>query len=228
MALEVVVVVDVRGRAVDDASARHLRAPAELDVLLVEEELVVEAAELVEDIGAQRHRSAARSSHVGQSHRAFGRGSVAARPAEAADVDHRAGGVEELRLVEEAQARGDDPDLGIAERLDESTERSGLDHRVRVEEDERLAARHLRTEVAAAGEAEVLGRRDDRDAAGRSNGLELLAAAAVVDDDHLPARLVGPDRGDAREQGGTRVVRDDDDRGGIPHVEGYRASRAAA
>ena len=62
--LEIVVVVDVGRAAVDDAAAGHLGAPAELHVLLVEEELVVEAAELVEGVGAKRHRRATRRGRV--------------------------------------------------------------------------------------------------------------------------------------------------------------------
>ena len=218
--LEVVVVVDVGVRGADDAAPGHLHAPAKLDVLLIEEELVVEAAELVEGGGAECHRCATRCGDVGLLGvrvDSVGRGAVLAGPAEPADMDDGPGGVQMLRIVEEAQSGSDDANLVVLEGLDHPPEGARCDDGVGIEEDEGLAVRDLCAEIAAAPEAEVRRRADEGDATGGGNGLELFSAGSVVDDDHFPVGLIGPDGGHTGEEAGAGVVRDDHDRCGIPH-----------
>ena len=85
------------------------------------------------------------------------------------------------------------------------------DDGVGIEEDEGLAVRDLRAEIAAAPEAEVRRRADEGDATGGGNGVELFSAGSVVDDDHFPIGLIGPHGGHTGEETGAGVVRDDDD-----------------
>ena len=68
-------------------------------------------------------------------------------------MDDGARGVEKLRLVEQAQARGDDANLLVAQRIDQPLQRAGNDDGVGIEEDQGLAARDLGAEIAAAAEA---------------------------------------------------------------------------
>ena len=108
--------------------------------------------------------------------------------------------VQELRLIEEQKAAGDDPHFRIVQRRDETLQRARRGNRVGVEEDQRVARRDLRPEVATARKPEVRRWADERYPPGRLDGIELVPAASVVDDDDLPVGPVGPDRSNTGEQ----------------------------
>ena len=73
-------------------------------------------------------------------------------------------GIQQLGPVEEPQARHRDPDLLVVERAGELLQGAGSDHRVGIQEQEHVARRLFGAAVAAAGEAEVLGRLQEPDA----------------------------------------------------------------
>ena len=177
--------VDVRFGIDDHTEPGEMRAPAELDVLEVHEELLGKPAEPVEGLGADRHRSSARRGDLARLSHRFGRLAVAGRPPDAADVHIGAPGVEELGPVEEPQSGHRDPDRTAFERPPEAVEGARRDDGVGIEEDEHVAAGLACTEVGAGRKPEVLARRDDAHACSRFCLRDLLAALAVVDDDDL-------------------------------------------
>ena len=154
--VELVLVVDVGARVEDDPAAGHPHPPTEILILVVEEELFAEAAERQELVAADRHRRAARGHDVLQLRRLVGERAVALRPAEAADVDHVAGRVEELRLLQQAQARHGDPDARIVERPCQLCDRPRHRDGIGIQEDDDVAGGELRAEVAPGAEAVVL------------------------------------------------------------------------
>jgi hypothetical protein len=79
-------VEDVRGGVDDDAQPCEPRLPAEQEVLLVHEQLVREASELAERVGAHRQRRPARGRDVVDFVDALGRLTVAAGPGKTAHV----------------------------------------------------------------------------------------------------------------------------------------------
>ena len=85
-------------------TAAEPRAPAQLEILLVEEELLREAAELAEEIGADRERRPARVRDVADGGDRVDRVAVAARPGEPAHVHDVAARVQRVRRGEQARA----------------------------------------------------------------------------------------------------------------------------
>src|SRR4249920_162787 len=102
---ELVVVVDVSVRVDDDAKAVDAGTPSQLDVIEVREQLGRAAAELFEEGPPDRHRGAARGGHVLHRIDAVRGLTVAAGPRQPADVHDGAGRIEQLRAVEEPEAR---------------------------------------------------------------------------------------------------------------------------
>jgi hypothetical protein len=207
---ELVLVVDVGGRVDHDAQAAEPDAPAELEILLVHEELLGEAAELVEKVAADRHRGAGREGDVAQLGDGRSRAPEEAGPRDPGQMNLVAGRVEELGLVKQSEPGRDDADRGILERPDETFQSPRADDRVGIEEDERRVRRVPGTDVAAAGETEVAPWRDDPHALTCCGRVYLGAAAAVVDDDDL----VGLERIQQPRERVPRAVRHDDDGGG--------------
>src|SRR5439155_2137362 len=83
--LEHVVVQHVRPRLDDDPQVAQPDAPAELEILLVEEELLREPAELAKELGADRERGAARGGDLAELGERVRRLAVATGPGEAAE-----------------------------------------------------------------------------------------------------------------------------------------------
>src|SRR5438874_581215 len=183
-------------------------APAELEILLVEEELLREPAELAKELGADRERGAARGGDLAELGERVRRLAVAAGPGEAAEVHDVTARVQELGLCEQAQARLCDADTGVLEPSRERGDRAGLRDRVRVQEDERLGVRRRGAAVAAGAEAAVLSRVDHVDAFASPRILDLGPRPAVVHDDDFDA--VGAKRVEAARQCSTAVVRHHD------------------
>ena len=210
-----VFVVDVRARRDDDAKAVQVCPPAELEVLLVHEQLLRELSELAEQLGADRHCRARRIGHVANLADPVRRLPVCARPRNPGEVEDVAAGVEQVGPVQEAQARHRDPDGAIVERAGEVCESAGRDDRVRVEERQHVARRVRGAEVAARGEADVGAGGHQPDAGSRP---ELGRLVAVVHDDDLGALRL--ERIEAAAQGRPAVVGDDDDRDRGGHGQG--------
>ena len=148
--------VDVRGGIDDDPQAGEPRAPAELEVLEVHEELLGEASESSKRLGAHGHRGPAGRGDLAHLADRLGRLAVAAGPADSAHVHLRPRGVQELRLVQQAKARHCDPDRLIGQTLLEATQRTRRDHRVRVEEDEDVASGFASAQIGTGCKADVL------------------------------------------------------------------------
>ena len=225
-AVGVAVVEDRHGRAVDDLPAGPPHPQAEVDLLRVEEEPLVEAADRVERLAPHEQERADRpvalelvvvalepqlalSEPVRAAREAFQAEGVAQGSRRGGEQAHR--GDERAAVVELADAG--DPRLG-PQAGDELRERAFQHLRVRVEEQQpgRIAGRG--GQVARVGEAAVLAR--DRSGL-REVPLDQLAGragGAVVHDDEVErqALRVLEQRREAARQPALLVVRDDDDR----------------
>src|ERR671924_14215 len=127
-----------------------MRAPAQLDVLLVHEQLAGEAAELAERLAAYRKRRPACCGDVLEGRDVLRRLAEATRPGEAAHVDDGAARVEQLLPVEQTQPRHRDSDPRLRERFGEAPEGARDDHRVRVEKNEHVPTGLARAAVGSA------------------------------------------------------------------------------
>src|SRR5437868_11356885 len=87
-----------------------MSAAAQLDVLLVHEQLAREAAELAERLATDRQCRPARPGDVLERRDVLHRLTEATCPGEAADVHNGAARVQQLRPVEQSQTRHCDPD----------------------------------------------------------------------------------------------------------------------
>jgi hypothetical protein len=183
----VVLVERERGGLVAHLPAGEVHPPAEVDVLVEHEVAVVEAAELLEHVGAHEHGRAGAEEHV-----ALLLPRSVVRPTRGGLVAHAVPGhrgvgvVDVLALPVEHLARhGADVGPGLERghgRGDPLRVRPG----VVVEEGDDLAGGVLDAEVAAAGEPAVGLRLEDRGVLrARAEPLQAVVARAVLDDENL-------------------------------------------
>ncbi len=207
-------VFDHRGAHEDGTEAEHGTAPAEVDVLVVEEPAVVETARRAHELGRERDRSAGeqleRFDHIALDERRtvvdVGPGTVRADPDAAAvhhrrigpgDHEHRLRGADLRRRRQRIGQRSDPP--------------RPADHVVVEQHDDIGARREGALEPGVRGRAVAVVR--DRDHLDRivdgivGRDLDLGAAAGVDDDD--PVDLAGQRREATPEGARWRVVRDD-------------------
>ena len=97
----------------------------------------------------------------------------------------------------------------VPKRCNEDSEGALVEGRVRVEEEDERGVARAPADVAAGGEAGVVGT-PDRGHGEIGQRLEAPVGRRVVDDDHVDILAKG-DRGDAIPQVSAAVVRDDDD-----------------
>src|SRR3989442_14577018 len=192
----------------EDLQAAQSRAPAELEILLVENQLLGEAAELTEEIRADRECRAARIRDLARLDDPVCRIAVAAGPGEAAHVHDVAARVEEIWALEQAQPRLHDADTGIFEAARERGDSAVLRDRVGIQEAEHTGVGRGSTGVAARAEAVVIPRLEEPNALAPRSILDLRAAVAVVHDDDVD--IVAAQRVEAASQRRAAVVRDDD------------------
>jgi len=187
----------------------QMSPPAELDILLVHEQLLGEAAELGEGLSPDRQRRSAGGGHVLEPLDALRGLAEPTGPRQAADVDDGSAGVEQVGPIEQPQTGHRDSDHRVVQRPRELCKRAVRHDRVRVEEHEHIADRLGGAAVAAAGEAEVLAGLDQAHPTLALRGSNRRIAPTVVDDDHL--RLDWK-RAQAAGERLARLVSDDDDR----------------
>lgn len=162
-----------------------MRAPGELEVLLVQKKLFREPAELAKHIASNREGRATCVGDLLRVGKAFGEIAVATGPGQAADMHNVAARIQELGLVEEAESCLHDTDIRILECTRQRRDSSRLHNRVRVEEDEDVCVNLARTPVASGTEAAIVGLDHARST---DRILDLRAVRAVVHDDDLLVR----------------------------------------
>ncbi len=198
----------------DHGTAGLPAAEREVGVLLVGEELALEASELPVELQRHRHARATGGEHVATDRMATGRLVERPRPAEAEEVDLVAGRVEVVRPVGETHARGGDAGGAagrVAQFVRQGAEAAGIDDRVRVDEGDDLTHGDSRTVGAAAREAGVGAGPHDGHALHRLEPVDGAVGAPVVDEDHLDDLAgTGQRRGDGVLQPRFGAVRDGD------------------
>ena len=212
---------------VDGARSEARRAVAEVEVFAVEEVARIEAAELTEEVAADRHEGAVHPVDA-----------VGHAPEPRPEPTER--GVEqEMRERPEARRRrlpsaaltretsaGDARARRARERLDQGGERAGQHARVGIQEHEHVTPRRLRAAVRARREAQVGARLDQPDLrVARAGRPGAPVARGVVDEHHLERGHAA--RGEAREarvEGRASIPVDDDDRD--RHASGQAPSGA--
>src|SRR5712691_10391004 len=104
-----------------------MRPPGELQVLLVEEELLREAAEVAKDVAAGREGGAARVRDLARLRQGVGGVAIAAGPGEPAHMHDVATRVQALRILQQAEPRLHDADVRLLERTRERRDGARLD-----------------------------------------------------------------------------------------------------
>ena len=204
------------------ARRRQAQAQREVDVLVVEEEALREAAQLLparRGIARQAPESAATSRGRGRRRRSAGR---VPGPDDAGEVDGVAGRVDRRARRRRRQRLPGHPATllhpGTPDRLAEARSR----RRVRIEDDEQVPPRLGGAQIAAGGEAGVAaaahhprGRRQ------RRHGIRGPVSGVVVDDDQLvPLPQLGQQRGQGPQQLLAAVPGNDQDRKRRAHRRG--------
>ena len=139
------------------------RAVREVDVFIDHEEVLVEAAQPLEQLAPDREGGAAGAKHLARVHKPCGMRAVAVLERAAGAQVAVAGAVDDVRTIEKDDPRGDERTvrrLGRSQRGRRASQ-SGAGIGVVVQEREPLAASHARAGVVAGGEPEVAAVVDD-------------------------------------------------------------------
>jgi hypothetical protein len=180
-------VQNVRLRLDHDREAAQPGTPAQLEILLIEEKLLRESAELVKELRADRQRGAARVGDLARLGQLVRRILVAAGPGEAGHVQNIAARVEELGPPEQAQTGLRDAGGAILEPSRERSDRTRLRDRIGIQEDEHVGVCRSRAAVAAGAEAVVPSCLEDAHAVAPLGILDLPTSRAVVHNDDVDA-----------------------------------------
>ena len=211
-----VAVVDDRGVLDAHVEARESQPPAEIDVVVVGEERVVEAAGAIVGGAGHGEGAAVREERVGGAG-AVERDRLAVVILEAARLEADRAAQEVDRAAVPAEDAGGGAGRPVSGGGDETAYGVRLDPHVVVEEHEHVAGRGGDAGRVPAGEALVRGERDDADAGVLARDpLDGPVGRAVVDDDDLQpigGIVAGGDRRQARAEVLHAVPGDDDDRG---------------
>src|SRR6266404_3341191 len=134
-----------------------MRAPVKLEVLLIQKELLGEAAELAEDVAADREGRAARVRDLLRRGELVSGIAIAPGPRESADVHDVAARVQEFRILQQTEACLDNADVRRLECSGECSNSTGLNDGVGIDEDEDIRINFASASVAACSEADVVG-----------------------------------------------------------------------